>query len=364
MDYTKNLKKPEILVVDDAPEHIQFVASILKRGRYSIRAVTDGTQVFKALEKGVPDIILLDIVMPEIDGFEICRKLKEDAAYSSIPVIFFTAVDDSYNIVKGFQIGAEDYVSKPVNPDVLLARVETHIQLKRRTDRLKEAYKEMESFNYMISHDLKGPLWDIQKLVKYLEDAVASGEREDEAELLEALHEKSQEAVDLIEKLSDLTRMSSVPLRIEAVDMNKLVKEVYEEIIIDYYDYDIEFDCSSLPIVFGDRLLLRQVLVNILSNALKFSRNRKPAIISVECQKAGMEYVFSIRDNGVGFDMKYSGKLFGMFQRLHSQQEFEGTGAGLAIVKKIIQRHSGRAWIEAEPDMGAVFSFTLPVRVN
>jgi len=364
MDYMENLKRPEILIVDDAPEQIQFISSVLKRGEYLVRAITNGKQVFEALKKGVPDLILLDIVMPEIDGFEVCKRLKKDENYSSIPVIFLTAMDDTVSIVKGFEMGALDFVSKPVNPDVLLARVETHIKLKRRTDKLLDAYKGIESFNHMVSHDLKAPLWDIQKLVKYMEQSLASHDMEETEELMEALNEKAEEAGILVDKLSQLTRTSCILLSIEAVDMNKLANQVYEELIANYSDREIEFQCSSLPIVFCDRLLLRQVLINILSNALKFTGDRKPAIININCHKTGMEYVFSIEDNGVGFDMKYSRKLFGMFQRLHSQQEFEGTGAGLAIVKNIINRHNGRVWIEAEQDKGAVFSFTLPLRVS
>lgn len=364
MIYTDSLKRPEILIIDDAPEQIQFIASILKQERYLVRALTDGRQVFEALEKGLPDLILLDVIMPGISGFEVCSRLKQDENYRAIPVIFLTAVDDTDSIVKGFQMGAQDYVPKPVNPDVLLARIETHIELKRRTERLKKAFKELESFNFMISHDLKAPLWAIQKLVKYLDEALSSHDGGETEELMEALHEKSEEASLLVEKLSQLTRMSSIPLKIEAVDMNKLVKEVYEEFTADNTGCEIEFNCPSLPIVFGDRMLLRQVMINILSNAIKYTRYRKPAIISVDFQKTGREYVFSVRDNGVGFDMKYSEKLFGMFERLHSQEEFEGTGAGLAIVKKIIDRHDGRVWIKAEPDKGTAFSFTLPLRVS
>lgn len=364
MDFADDLKIPEILIVDDSPEQIQSLASILRHGNYIVHTLTDGKQVFKYLKKGIPDIIILDIMMPDIDGFEICRMLRMEKKYSNIPVIFVTAADTADYIIKGFQAGAQDYLVKPVNPDVLMVRTKAQIELKQKNDRIRRAYKEIEVFNHIISHDLKAPLWDIQKLVKYIMDAKAVNDNDAEEELLSVLNEKAEETVVLVEKLSQLTKMSSVPLKIEAIDMYKLVKETYSEMITYYADRDIRFNCDLLPIVFGDRVLLKQVLKNILSNALKYTKDRKPAVISVGYSKSGMEYVFSIKDNGVGFDMKYAGKLFGMFQRLHSQQEFEGTGAGLAIVKKIIERHSGRVWIKAEPDKGAVLSFTLPRRVS
>lgn len=231
-------------------------------------------------------------------------------------------------------------------------------------NKLKKMNKEIMELNYMISHDLKESLWDIQKLARYMDEAVAFNRKDEVEELLNEIKRKSGEAVLLIEKFSLLIKMTDTPIKIEAVDISKLIKDIYEELAVNYQDRDIVLNCSNMPIVFGDKILLRQVLINALTNAFKFTKDRKPAIISIEYHKKGMEHVFSIRDNGVGFDMKYSGKLFGMLQRMHSQEEFEGTGVGLAIVKRIIERHNGRVWIEAEPDKGAALSFTLPLRAN
>lgn len=364
MNYTKDMKRPEILIVDDDKEFIQFIASILKQRKYLVRASTNGENLLQVLEDKIPDLILVDIVLPGIDGFEICKRLKQDENYRSVPVIFLTSMDDTDSIVKGFEAGAQDYILKLVNPDVLLARVKTHIELKQRTDKLNEAYKEVMEFNYVTAHDLKGPLWDIQKLVEYMKDAVNSNNREEEEELLNEIKKKAGEASELIAKLSQLTKVSSATLKIEAIDMNKLTKKIFQELAANYQNRSIKFKCSNMPIVFGDRLLLQQVLINIFSNAFKFTRDRKPAIITMEYYRRGMEHVFSIRDNGVGFDMKYSAKLFGMFQRMHSQEEFEGTGAGLAIVKRIIERHNGSVWIQSVPDKGAELSFTLPITGN
>lgn len=364
MEYDKNLKRSEIFVIDDRKEITQYISGILRKDKYTVTELNHGRDLFEVLKKSVPDLILLDIVMPEPDGFEICKKIKKDHNYNEIPIIFLTARDDTESELKGFRVGAQDYISKPVNPEILLARVKTHIDLYQRAIRIKKVYKEIMEFNHMISHDLKEPLWGIQKLTEYMDDAVTYDKKEDVRELLNVIRRKACEAVELMDKLSQLTKVSNIPLKIEAIDIGKLAKTIYQELTVNCSHRNIEFICHDMPMVFGDRILLRQVLINVLSNSIKFTRDRNPAIIEIKYHRKGMEHVFIIRDNGVGFDMKYAGKIFGMFQRMHTQDEFEGTGAGLAIVKRIIERHSGSAWIESEPDKGTLLSFTLPIRIN
>lgn len=347
---------PEILIVDDSPEQIYLVHSLLREENYQVRALTEGWKVFDSLEKGRPDLILLDIVMPEISGITICKQLKNDERYSSIPVIFLTSRNDSDSIVEGFLAGAQDYVSKPVNPKELLARVGTHIHLKQKTDKLEEAYKEIKMFSHMVSHDLKAPLWSIQTISKHLEHA----DKQEQDEIVSIMCEKAQEAVNLIDKLSEISMMLNTNFVGESIDMHQLVNEVRDLLATEVSTRNVNFSIGSLPVVYGDATLLRQVLINVLSNAQKFTRSRDKAVIEVNCQKNSREYVFSVKDNGVGFNMKYGGRLFNIFQRLHSEQEFEGTGTGLVIVKKIIDRHGGRVWISGEVDNGAEIYFTLP----
>lgn len=364
MKHDKGFKGSKILIIDDRKEITQYIAEILRKNNYSVTELNHGRDLFEVLKKGIPDLILLDIVMPEPNGFEICKKIKEDKNYNEIPIIFLTGRDDTESILEGFRVGAQDYISKPVNPEILLARVKTHIRLNIRARRIEEENKEIMEFNHMISHDLKEPLWGIQKLAEFTDEAIDNDEKENVRTLLNVIRKKNNEAIELIDKLSHLSKVSNVPLKLEAIDISKLANVIYQELVANCAQRNIEFICPDMPIVFGDRILLRQLLINVLSNSIKFTRDRNPAIIEIEYHRRGMEHVFTIKDNGVGFDMKYAGKIFGMFQRMHTQDEFEGTGAGLAIVKRIIERHNGSAWIESEPDRGTLLSFTLPVRIN
>src|SRR5439155_8825673 len=163
----------------------------------------------------------------------------------------------------------------------------------------------------------------------------------------------------LIDDLLRFSRLGRQPLSKRLVNISVLVREALEELRGKQPDRRIEIQISELPDCVGDPSLLRQVLVNLLSNAFKFTRQRENAMIEVGCRQQGAEKVYFVRDNGAGFDMRYAGKLFGVFQRFHRAEEFEGTGVGLSIVQRIIQRHGGRIWAEAEPDKGATFYFTL-----
>lgn len=353
-------KVPEILIVDDTPEHIQFAAAILRGKKYRVRAITSGTMIYDALKVGLPDLILLDVLMPDIDGYHICESLKSDKRYSSIPIIFFTAMNEEENIVKGFNAGAQDYVLKPVKPSELIVRIETHLDIKYRSDELREAYKEIESFNHMVSHDLKSPIWSINKLTGYLSDLIE--DKNDEIkELLSTILKKSEETVTLIDKYSEMAKLSSTYVQMEDIDVNVLVAEICNEYQNQSSLQKVIFNISKLPAVQGDRILLKQALINMISNALKFSKYRETIVIKINCIKKNTDYVFSIEDNGVGFDMKYALDIFSFSARLHSKQEFEGTGTGLAIVKKIISIHGGKVWITGEVDKGATVYFTLPI---
>ncbi len=357
-------KSPEILIIDDTPEHIHFVASILIRRNYRVRAVIGALQAFDALEKGIPDLILLDVLMPGMNGFELCSLIKADRLYSSIPIIFLTAVHDSENIVRGFEAGAQDYVSKPVNTKELLARIETHLNLKKRTDRLLEAYKDIDSFNHVISHDLKTPVYSIHKLAGFLKTAVEMGDTKEIYEILDILMEKTAGTVELVEKYTKLVKLSSTAINTGEVNMDCIAWKVMEEIQKAHPGQRIVFEKKPLPVVHGDRLLLEQVLSNIFSNAAKYSRGRLESVIHMSCSKNDCVYTFSVKDNGVGFDMKYAENIFDLFVRLHEQSEYEGTGIGLSTVKKIIQLHGGKVWITSEAGRGAEVCFTLPVEVE
>jgi len=232
--------------------------------------------------------------------------------------------------------------------------------LKERVDETLAANKELESFSYSVSHDLRAPLRGIDGFSRILMEDFAPVLGEEGLRLLGKVVENSRQMGELIDDLLQYSRLGRKEVETTRVDMESLARDAMEEVRKHHPGYAAEFILGTLPAVRGDRTLLKQAWLNLISNALKYSSKKADARVEISGENGGIESVYHVRDNGVGFDMKYSDKLFGVFQRLHSTKEFEGTGVGLAIVQRVIQRHGGRVWAEGQPDAGAVFHFSIP----
>ncbi len=225
---------------------------------------------------------------------------------------------------------------------------------------LEDANKELESFSYSISHDLRAPLRAVDGFSSLLVKTAGGKLEEGEIHNLDVIRENARKMNRLIDDLLSLSRLGRKEVSRRHMDMNRIVEEVWDEQRQAHPDRKLELKSGDLPKALGDRNLLRQVLTNLLANAVKFTKKRKNAVIEVGGEMKDSECIYYVRDNGAGFDMKYSDRLFGVFQRLHSESEYEGTGVGLAIVQRIIHRHGGRVWAEGKVGKGATFYFTLP----
>lgn len=246
----------------------------------------------------------------------------------------------------------------------IMARLATAIRLcqgiEERTAALRAANRELEAFAYSVSHDLRAPLRAIDGYAAILAEEHAPALGEDGRGLLSRVRSNAKRMERLIEDVLAFSRTGRREMSAAVVDMAALAREVAAELGTAAEGRLVRFEIGDLPGVEGDRSMLRQVWINLLSNAVKFTRYSPQALIEVDASTAADMNVYRVRDNGVGFDMAAAGKLFGVFERLHSGSEFEGTGIGLAIVKRIVERHGGRVWAEGQPGAGAQFHFSLP----
>lgn len=406
----------KILIAEDSPTQAQRLRHILEKQGYQVDAAINGRMALEMAHQSAPTLIISDVMMPEMDGYELSRRVKSDAALDGIPVILVTTMSDPQDVIRGLECGADNFILKPFEERYLLGRVQyalfnrelRHTQaagmgveiffngqrhfitadrlqilnlllstydaaiqrnreLKSSQDelqllnaRLEAINRELESFSYSVSHDLRAPLRHIQGYVEMLLDDDASMLSAEARRYLDVIRGASRRMGELIDDLLAFSRTGRADMHEGSVDLDRLVQEAIHDLEMATRGRNIAWKLPPLPVVTGDRAMIKQVLANLLGNAVKYTRPRDLAQIEMGCagEEDGRTILF-VRDNGVGFDMQYAGKLFGVFQRLHGVDEFEGTGIGLANVQRIINRHGGRVWAEAVPGEGATFYFSL-----
>jgi light-regulated signal transduction histidine kinase (bacteriophytochrome) len=249
---------------------------------------------------------------------------------------------------------------KLAEKEILKLNSELEQRILDRTAQLKIVNLELEAFSHSVSHDLRAPLRHINGFAEILKEEYYDQLPEKAKNYLDTISDSAKKMNILIDDLIKLSRTNRIELKKSMLKMNQVLDDALSEVQPLLENRKVDINISTLPEVIGDYNLLRLVWVNLLDNAIKYTRPRKKAVIKIDYNEEKEEFIFCIHDNGVGFDMNYAQKLFGAFQRLHSTDEFEGTGIGLSNVRRIISRHSGRTWAEAELDKGASFYFSLP----
>jgi light-regulated signal transduction histidine kinase (bacteriophytochrome) len=352
-----------ILVVDDTPENLRLLMGILAEQGYRVRPVPSGTRALSTVQIELPDLILLDIKMPDMSGYEVCEQLKADDRTRDIPIIFLSALNKVEDKVKGFEVGGVDYITKPFQVEEVLARVKTHLTLQHMRKALEQknvefeaVNKELRDFAYIVSHDLKAPLRGITQLVHWLVQDYANAFDEKGQEMTELLCHRVKRMGHLIDGILEYSRAGRIEETHEQIDLNTLVNDVIE-MITPPESMQIAVE-NDLPTVFGDRTRLEQVFQNLFSNAVKFM-DKPEGKITIGCLDDGAFWKFSVADNGPGIDEKDHEKIFQIFQILASSDEQESTGVGLAIVKKIVEFYGGEIWVESTVGEGSTFLFTL-----
>jgi signal transduction histidine kinase len=457
----------EILIAEDSQTQAEQLDHYLTTRGYAVTVARDGKQALSAALQRKPAMVITDVVMPEMDGYSLCKQIKSSPSLKGVPVVLLTSLSRPQDIVKGLECGADSFIRKPYDEKYLLSRVDyilTNQELRRterlqlgiqlefggqshfitaekqqildllistyegavqineelelkqrelqqangalearvaertadlaqanqqlmtelverkraeeevkrlnedlerrvadRTAQLKASNEELEAFSYSVSHDLRGPLRHISGFAGTLM-ADYGPQLESEAQRqLKRIQEGTKGMARMIDDLLNLSRLDRHEMVLKMTPLDSLVENVLRDIKSESAGREIEWRIGSLPSFDCDSGLMQQVFVNLLSNAVKYTGRRERAVIEINQMIVNDQVVIYVRDNGAGFDSKHADRLFGAFQRLHRADEFEGTGVGLATVQRIIRKHGGRVWAQAEADKGATFYFTLGV---
>jgi len=490
-----NQVQDHILIVDDKVNNIYVLEQLLARADRKLTSVTNGNEALKVALNQEIDLILLDVQMPGMDGFEVAQILKSNKRTRETPIIFVSAeLKEHKFVMKGFEEGAIDYLYKPLNPEITEAKVavllqlhrqrrelieknrtlenyallinnsadliciinaatlqieevnnavypllgynveeirgtllhdllaeedrskveqlqhdqrntfsfearihtkdktplcfswnivhkhglwfangrditrqknadaeirQLNVNLKKNVTELELTNKELESFSYSVSHDLRAPLRSINGYSQMIQDDHASQLTDEVKRMLNVISRNAKRMGVLIDDLLAFSRMGRKEVVGLLIDFNKLVEPVIAD-LEKSRDKPVAITVKELHPAQGDPALLSQVFVNLISNAIKYSGKKENPQVEIGSIEKDDEYIYYVKDNGAGFDMQYAHKLFGVFQRLHSNEEFEGTGVGLAIVQRIVVKHGGRVWAEGRVNEGATFYFSLP----
>jgi signal transduction histidine kinase len=366
------LPSTRILIVDDEAAQMKALCHTLGDEGYQTTGFASAKAALAELRNKKYDLVLTDLMMPEIDGIALLRAALE--ADPELIGVVMTGEGTIATAVEAMKAGALDYILKPFKLSAILPVLSRALAVRRlrmenaeltkrvreRTAELEAANKDLELFCSSVSHDLRAPLRHIDGFSSLLNVRFADQMPTEAQRLLGCVSTSVRRMGQLVDDLLRFSRMGRVRLSRRSVSISEIVRELLEEFEKERADRSVNIQLGELPDCMGDGPLLRQVFVNLLSNAFKFTRHKDKATIEVGCRREGDEKVYFVRDDGAGFDMHHADKLFGVFQRLHSEKEFEGTGVGLSIVQRIIQRHGGRIWAEAKAGKGAAFYFTLP----
>jgi len=407
----------KILLVDDREDNLFSIEAILEKDNYTIVKANSGRAALKILlNEHDFSLILMDVQMPDLNGFETATIIYERDKLKSIPIIFITAYsNDEDHVFRGYKMGGVDYIYKPINPDLLRVKVSVFVELYRKNHQLqlqeirllstnrslqreieerkiseekvqqlnqqltennahlKQMNEELDQFAYMASHDLQEPL---RKIQMFSDKILVKKEHSEESEkFFSKIINASRRMQSLINNLLDFSRHSVRSSDFKRTDLNLLLKETLNELEMDIDKSAATIHFSDLPVIAAVPGLMQQLFYNLLSNAIKFRKKTVAPVVDITAEKIRPEelskfiphpngtpyYKITVSDNGIGFDEKHSEDIFKVFKRLHSYQQYEGSGVGLSICKKIVEQHGGFIRAKSTVDEGSVFIIGLPV---
>jgi two-component system, sensor histidine kinase and response regulator len=358
----------KILIVDDDRLSIRILGGILKTDGYVWAEAHTGEGALATYKTFAPDLILMDVLMPGIDGFETCRRLKQTFGEKSAPVIFITAKTESEDVVKGLTAGGVDYLPKPFKPKEVLARIRSHLHSQALLEQLSKANAAKNKFLGMCAHDLRNPLASIRGIAEFLREGAVGPLNADQLDLVQTIHDASQAMLAMVNELLDVATIESgeLKLHLEAHNLGELVAKSVALTNMEAAKKKTHVSFAPPPAPIAppiDAAKMKQVVDNLLSNAVKYSPPGSAITVLAVTDPAAGTCSVAVRDQGPGIPDSERDKLFKDFGRLSSKPTGgeKSTGLGLAIVRKIVEAHRGTITAENLPQRGCEFRFTLPL---
>lgn len=349
----------QILIVDDTPANLRLLAQMLANVGYIVRPARDGRTALASAQSAPPDLILLDVMMPDMDGYEVCRQLKANEQTADIPIIFISALDDVQDKVKSFALGGVDYIPKPFHDEEVLARVQTHLTIRKLQKSLNEQIAELNAFAHTVAHDLKNPL---ALIVGFSDFLVATNHQlsdEEKALNLTKIQKAGNKAANIIDELLLLASVRQQDVVTTPLEMAAILFAAQDRLtyMIDEYQAQISMH-TQWPTALGYAPWVEEIWVNYLSNGLKYGGRPPQLELGGEIMADG-RCRYWVKDNGPGIEPEHLGRLFAEFMRI-GEMRVEGHGLGLSIVQRISQKLGGEVGVTSQLGQGSEFYFILP----
>jgi signal transduction histidine kinase len=353
---------PNVLIVDDTPANLQLLASMLKERGYHPRTVSSGERALEAARLMLPDLILLDVVMPCMDGFEVCERLKADPLLKDIPILFISALTDTTVKVKAFRVGGDDYITKPFRFEEVEARVRTQLELRRQRRELQTSYEQLrrlevlrDNLTHMVVHDMRSLLMAITAPLEMALDSEVNRVR-----YIERAREAAARLNEMMLLMIDVSRLEScrMPVHKAACDLNQIARSAIDSFVLMARNRKLTLSATGPIGADCDGALVRRILDNLINNALKFTPS--DGVVEVSLTKSNGEARVAVRDSGCGIPPEYHANIFEKFSQVQGVAELRGTGLGLAFCKLAVAAHGGAIGVESELGQGSIFWFTLP----
>ncbi len=356
-------KNALILIVDDAKPNIQVLGSFLKQEHYEIAIANSGPQALEMVEKTSPDLILLDILMPGMTGFEVCEKLKANPEAAEIPVIFLSALSDADDIVQGFKLGAVDYITKPFNSTELLARVHTHLELKNSKEALKTSNAAKDRFFSIIAHDLKNPFISIKSYLRLLTKHLESMSKEEVLNFTHELAGNMERTEELLENLLQWSRhqIGAIKYNPRSFNLNLTIQKNVDLLksAAEKKHITLEFNTDHEITAYADIDMTETILRNLISNAIKFTHDSGKIEVLMENRENTI--AVTVSDTGVGMNNEVQKKLFRIDEKITTEgtSEEKGSGLGLILCQELVRQQGGKIEVNSHVGRGSQITFTL-----